>query len=400
MIYLDNAATTQIDDRVLEKMEPYLHEKYGNAGTIYSLGKDSHDAVENARAQVASLIGANPNQIIFTSGGSEANTLAFFGARNFLINMSRMGVVTSLIEHESVKYAVDKMCAEQHVVVDNEIIGGFHTWYVPPRKNSSVYSEDVIRLIKGDVTVGLVSIMHTNNETGLKTKGLEKIGKVCRELGVLFHTDCVQALGEDPIDVDKIGCDLLSISSHKIHGPKGVGVLYVRNKHWLEPVICGGNEQEFGLRGGTENVPGIVGFGEACKILNENFEKYSKSVAELRKLFYNCLVDELSRLGHEDIIHINGDLNLDERGKTLNLRFDGIDGETLLLLLDGTGICASAGSACRSHESEPSYVLTSMMIDEEDARNSVRFSFSRMNTKEEVKDAARVIASCVNVLLT
>lgn len=226
---------------------------------------------------------------------------------------------------------------------------------------------------------------------------IEEIGAICTQRGVLFHTDCVQAAGCHPIDAKKIGCNFLSFSSHKIHGPKGVGALFAKDKSILTPVIFGGAGQEFGLRAGTENVAGIVGFGAACEISTKSLHEDCIWVSALKQSFYMALTNALRKSGHADIVHINGSSFL-SNGKTLNLRLSGVDGQTLLLMLDGKDICISAGSACCSHEIQPSHVLTAMGLTDDEARNSIRISFSRMNTAAEVLNAANIIVSCIEIL--
>lgn len=386
MIYLDNAATTRIDHEVLDTMMPYLTTMYGNAGTIYKMGRDANIAVEKARRQVADFIGgAMPEQIIFTSGGTEANNLVFQGISNYLISNGKNHIVSSAIEHDSVLNAIRKVCSQK--LFDFTLVRPDGTGHIDPQSIKSVLRDGI---------TGLVSVMYVNNETGSENDIIE-IARTCRDNGVLFHTDCVQAAGCSPIDVHKIGCDFLTISSHKIHGPKGVGALYARDPSVLQPLIAGGAFQEFGLRGGTENVAGIVGFGKACEIAREHLRDSDVRCSVLKQLFFSHLKNNLDFYGCGDIIHINGDPVI-KHGKTINMRFDGVDGETLLLMLDSKDVYVSAGSACTSHESKPSHVLTAMGVTDEDARNSIRVSFSRLNTEEEVCDAAQIIASCVNTI--
>lgn len=388
MIYLDNASTTKMDDRVLDAMMPYLTESYGNAGTLYELGRRSADAVAVARKQVADMIGASPEQIIFTSGGSEANNFVFAGLSDYLLSVGKTRIVTSQIEHDSVLKAASKMCIKDR----------FDVSFVAPSPNGRVENNDTLRSLVSDKHTGLVSIMHTNNETGISNP-VGAIGEICREHGVLFHTDCVQAAGCADLNVDALRCDFLSLSSHKIHGAKGVGALYARDKSLLSPIISGGHEQEFGLRGGTENVAGIVGFGKACEIIRQHRVRAADYIGWLRQELYNLIKAKLERRGLGAILHLNGDVNLTtDDGKTMSVRFDGVDAETLLLMLDAYGVCVSAGSACRSHEQEPSHVLLAMGISPEDARNSIRLSVSRMNTIEEIERAAEIIADCVATL--
>lgn len=395
MIYLDNASTTQVDNRVIDAMMPFLTESYGNAGTLYELGRKSADAIMEARKYVADLIHAEPSQIIFTSGGSEANNMVFAGLRDYLLANNKTHIVTTKIEHDSILHMVEKMCNTQYVDGKTNIKDGFDATYISPVFNSCICPEDVENAITS--STGIVSIMHTNNETGI-VNNVAAIGKICKKHNVLFHTDCVQAAGCSELDVDEIGCDFLSISSHKIHGVKGVGALFVKDKSILSPLIYGGHSQEYGLRGGTENVAGIVAFGEACRILKEDFSRDVEYITALRKMLYDGIKEDLSSKGLNDIFHVNGNINLDEHGKTFNARFDGVDAETLLMLLDARGVCVSAGSACTSHEAKPSHVLLALGIDEEDIRNSIRFSVSRMNTNIEIIQASKIIADCVSIL--
>lgn len=388
MIYLDNAATTKMDERVLEEMLPYLTTEYGNAGTLYEFGRSANSAVQRARNQVALFLHASREQVIFTSGGSEANNLVFGGLKDCLKRIGKTHILVSAVEHDSVLRAAEALIKD-----------GFDVEYIPVSRECKVYPEAVESAIRDDT--GLVSVMYVNNETG-SVNPVEAIGEICARHNVLFHADCVQAAGCQPIDVTKIGCDFASISSHKIHGGKGVGALYVQDKSLLTPIIYGGSTQEFGLRAGTENVPGIVGFGRACEILmlcdKYNVTDDIEYISSLRRELFQLIQQGLASRGLPDILHINGDSDLSKNGKILNLRFDNIDAETLLLLLDIHGVCVSAGSACNSHEQMPSHVLLAMGISEEDARNSVRLSLSRMNTEDEIKEAAKIIVDCVILL--
>lgn len=390
MIYLDNAATTQIHPEVLEEMMPYLKEHYGNAGTLYSLGRTSAGAVDKSRRRVASLINAEPEEIIFTSGGSEANSMVFNGVKDYLKAIGKTHIVVSAIEHDSVLKAAK-----------NLIKDGFDITFLNVDSTGMIKWSMLEKLLKrGDV--GLVSIMHANNEIGTENP-VYLIGKLCREYDALFHTDCVQSLGSKVVNAKEIQCDFLSVSSHKIHGPKGIGALFVSknlsslDQGVFEPLIHGGIAQEFGLRGGTENVAGIVGFGKACEIIETNFGNLSAAVSFLRELFYSTLVSKFESYGVLEYFSANGDKK-HNTGKVLNVRFEDVDAETLVLLLDARGICVSAGSACRSHESKPSHVLTGIGLTDDEARDSVRVSFSIFNTAEEVKYAAEVVSECVMTL--
>lgn len=383
MIYLDNASTTPIDRRVLESMMPYLTTQYGNAGTLYKFGRAANEAIQNARAQVSRFVGASNGSIIFTSGGSESNNLVFRGVKEYLKRIGRTHVLVSAVEHDSVLRAAESLIKE-----------GFDVGYIPVQGDGSVSLTALEGLLRPDT--GLVSVMYVNNETGAVNPVCD-IGSLCMKHGVLFHTDCVQAAGCHAIDAVEIGCDFLSVSSHKIHGPKGVGALYVKDVTTITPLIYGGAEQEYGLRGGTENVAGIVGFGRACELSAAQLQEDKTYVSSLKQRFVTELTDALKERGMDGIIHINGG-SIMAPGKTVNLRIDGVDNESLILMLDNKEICISAGSACQSHESNPSHVLTAMGLKMEEARSSVRVSFSRMNTMEEIIEAAQTIAGFIGVL--
>ena len=388
MIYLDNAATTKIHPDVLQEMMPYLQEEYGNAGTLYSLGTRARDAVELARQRVATYIGAKPEQIVFTSSGSEANNMVFYGVKKYLEQIGKKHVAISMVEHDSVYECATNLYAPS--VKNGEktnIKDDFYTHYIPVERNCMLDMDKFLEILE-DENIGLVSVMYSNNETGV-VNPVHHVGKICRERGILFHTDCVQAAGFYGIKVDDLQCDFLTISGHKIHAPKGVGALYVRNKEIFNPMIYGGKSQEFGLRGGTQNVAGIVGLGKACEIATIGFKIYSM---DMKMHFYDTLVKSLN---HKKIIDINGD---HLRGKVLNIRIKNVDAETLLMMLNERGVCISAGSACRSHEAVPSRVLLAMGKTPDEAMESVRISFSAMNTLDEIHEAAEIVAECVNTL--
>lgn len=362
-------------------MMPYLTEEYGNAGSLHSLGRTAADAVNRAREQTAGLFGCTPEHIVFTSGGSEGNNTVFKGLLGKLLDSGKTHLVVSAIEHDSVLKAADSLI---------KCGFGFEVTYIKPESDGKISPQKVEDAITPHT--GLVSVMFVNNETGA-VNDISTIGGICKKHSVLFHSDCVQAAGQYPIEVDKLGVDFASMSAHKIHGPKGVGALYIRSPE-LKPLICGGAEQEFGLRGGTENVAGIVGLGYASETASQNMREDMILVSTLKQRFYMTLCEELKAFDQADCIHVNG-LSAIHPGKVLNVRIDGVDGETLLLMLDANGICVSAGSACRSHEAEPSHVLTAMGLSKEESRSSIRVSFSKFNTDEEVVSAAKTFASCV-----
>lgn len=381
MIYLDNAATTKIHDEVLDAMMPYLTEEYGNPGSLYRLGATAKRAVEKAREQVAEFVGArNTGQIMFTSGGTESNNMVV-NPEHYRYEINH--IITSEIEHDSILRLVGSIRS--------------NVTYLPVNEFGVVSVRDLKRHITR--YTGIVSIMYMNNEIG-SINPVKEIAELCNDKGILFHTDCVQAAGCIPINVQDIDCDFASISSHKIHGPKGVGALYARDRMWLEPMIYGGSSQEYGFRGGTENVAGIVGFGKACEIFN----KYSrdgvdvcKALTELKTAFWTELKKKSSELGMPDVC--DNASSASKPGKTLNVRFPGVDGEALVCLLGTKGVCISAGSACTSHEQKPSHVLMGIGLSENEARESVRISFSMMNNLEEVIEAADIIANAARNLL-
>lgn len=394
MIYLDNSATTPIHPEVLKAMMPYLKGGYGNAGAVYRIGRESAKAIRKAREQVAQLFNASANQIVFTSGGSEGNNMVFsYGMRCMLEERGKKHVVISQIEHDSVYEAVTHMFKPSGKA---DIKDDFYTQFIHTKSDGTVDVKHLEALLDEDESIGLVSVMYVNNETGA-VNPVNHIGEICRERGVLFHTDCVQAAGCHPIDTNIIGCDFATISGHKIYAPKGIGAIYIKDKTLARSLIYGGANQEFGIRGGTENVAGIVGLGKACDLICSDFGTQRVTVSLLKRLFYGNMISYLKEVNLEDRIHVNG-ASVGDVGKTLNLRVENIDSETLLLMLDAKGVCISAGSACHSHKSEPSRVLTAMGLSDDEARDSVRISFSSTNTPAEVEEAAAIFSSCIEAL--
>ena len=378
MIYLDNAATTKIHPEVVKAMMPYLTEQYGNAGSLYRLGRESAEAVTEARRQVATLLGCEPENVIFTSGGTEANNLAIKGLADYLIEQGKTHIITTQIEHDSIIHATEALI-KRH----------FDVTYLPVNDECKVSPEAVTEALRD--TTGLVAVMYANNETGA-IQPVEEIAQICRKNNILFLTDCVQAAGFQDINVERIGCDFLSISSHKIHGCKGMGALYTRDKNLLTPLISGGNSQEFGLRGGTENVAGIVGFGKACELARKNLIQRQIDIG-LSKGFMIHYLSEAKTQGVD--IGFNA---LNSTGKVINLRCGNVDAQTLVLMLDTRGICVSAGSACRSLESEPSRVLKAIGLTDEAARSSIRLSFSEHLSDNQAEDVAKTIVDCIRIL--
>lgn len=377
MIYLDSAATTQVADVVLEAMLPWLKDNYCNAGSIYKKGREAKAAIEKARGQVAKMFNSDPENIIFTSGGSEGNSFVFQAAAERLEASGKKHILVSSVEHDSVLRAAESLTKR-----------GFHVDYLPVSECGSVLFETVKQAITPET--GLVSIMLMNNETGV-INHLDFIARLCQERGILLHSDCVQAAGIWKINIEDVPLDFATISAHKFHGPKGVGCVYIRDPENCHALIQGGHNQEFGLRGGTENVAGIVGMGVAAETILDNLDYIQETVWNYRYLFWNIIN---KRLG--GTVRING--QWPALSKVLSIRVDGIDADTFVVAMDAAGVCLSAGSACRSLELEPSHVLTAMGLSPDEARSSVRVSFSGLNTELQVRDAARIFADTVNVL--
>lgn len=374
-VYLDNAATSPLDFRVLDAMMPYLTQQFGNPHSrSHMYGWEAEKAVENARAHIASLINAEPKEIIFTSGATESNNLAIKGSAKFY-GEKKKHFITTQLEHKCV---LDSL---RHLEME-----GFEVTYLPVKKDGTIDLEQLERSIRPD-TVG-VSIMMVNNEIGT-IQDLEQIGRICRERKIIFHTDAAQGYGKIPIDVDKMNIDLMSISGHKIYGPKGIGVLYVRRKKprvKLIPIINGGG-QERGLRSGTLPTPLAVGLGEASRIAAEEMKYDHEHVTNLHKYFMSK-VNEIPR------IYVNGS----EKGYPgiINISFEFIEGESLIMSLKNVAL--SSGSACTSASLEPSYVLRALGVNEELAHTSLRFGLGRFTTKEEIDFTLELLTDRVGIL--
>ena len=365
---------------------PYLTEKYGNPGSIHQMGTDAAKAVTAAREQVATFMGANdPSQIIFTSGGTEGNNLVFYGIYHELIFRSKYDIIISDIEHDSVHKAAERLRRGDYGM------HGFLLTKILPDKDGIISVKNILHQSDPE-HAGIISVMSANNELGTINPVYE-ICKLAHQNGALFHTDAVQASGMYDLQVWKNEYDFTTISSHKIHGPKGVGALYVKDPKTIDPLICGGAEQEFGLRGGTENVAGIIGFGKACELAGADCDLKKQNREKVNGFFIQTLI---KTLGETDSFYVNGSPPLDF--KSINLRFHGVDAETLVLMLSANGVCVSAGSACRAHESEPSRVLLSIGLTPEEARSSIRVSFSDFNTESEAEEAAIILARCVKTI--
>lgn len=360
-VYADNAATTRIAPQVLDAMLPYLKEEYGNSSTLYKLGREAKIAIEKAREQVAQVIGAKAEEIFFTGSGTEADNMALKGVLYGPAGKGKKHLITTKIEHHAILYTA--MALEKE---------GFQVTFLDVDKNGRVDLEELKQAITPDTA--LVSIMAANNEVGT-IQPIEEIGKICREKGVLFHTDAVQAFGHMPLDVNKMNIDLLSLSAHKINGPKGSGALYIRRGLGLRPVIEGGG-QERNRRSGTENVAGIVGLGQAAQLAMETMVEESARLKALAKK----LTDGVLQIP-ETIL--TGDPENRLPG-ACSFAISAIEGESLVLYLDMEGICTSTGSACSTGSLDPSHVLMAIGLSHEVSHGSLRVTLGRFNTEEEV----------------
>lgn len=378
MIYLDNASTTQVDTSVKNLIDKYLYENYGNAGSVHSFGAESKRAVDVARNQIATSLITSPENVIFTSCGSEANTLAIVGLANHLQSLHLNHIITTKYEHHSVLNAMKEM--ERR---------GFEVTYLDV-PNGLVQYKDFVAAVRDNT--GLVSIMYVNNELGTKND-IKPIYEFCKKREILFHSDCVQAIGTETIELGKTA-DMVSISGHKIHAPKGVGCLCTLYKNFLSNTIFGG-QQEFGIRPGTENVSSIVAFGQAMQNLSENKEQISVRIDTVSLGFGGRLLQLSEEQGFKFECNTSSSRNTP---KILSLRFNNIDAETLVIMLGERGVCVSAGSACSSHSSEPSHALKAVGLTDEQARSTIRVSFSEYNTVTEAHEAAEIVAECVSLL--
>jgi cysteine desulfurase len=376
-IYLDSAASTPVTDDVIQEMLPYLKQQFGNPSSIHSFGRETARAMQQSRRRVADLVGARPSEITFMSGGTEADNLAIKGAAEYAKNvLGRTHIITSQIEHD----AVLEPC------VDLERLG-YGVTYLPVTSKGEVRTEDLKHALTKETA--LVSIMHANNEVGT-IQPVKELCKIAHDSGALFHTDAVQAIGKIPVDVKNLEVDLMSMSSHKINGPKGVGALYIRQGLDIVPLIYGGG-QESELRSGTENVPGIVGFGKACELAAENLVTCQTQVSELR----DYLVDQvLKEMPHS---RLNGSTT-SRLPANAHFTFFGVNGEDLIIKLDENGIAASTGSACSVKKQKPSHVLKAMGFSYEEITGSLRLTLSLQNTKEEIDKTVQVLSNIVKEL--
>lgn len=375
-VYMDNNATTRTREEVIEAMMPYFRQIYGNASSIHQFGRPARTAIDDARKKVASLLGAaSAEEVIFTSGGTEADNFAIKGVVRALRSKGNH-IITSTIEH----HAVLNMCKS----LEKE---GCEVTYVGVDQYGVIKLDELKKAIT-DKTI-LITVMHANNEVGT-IEPVEEIGRIAKEKGIYFHTDAVQTVGKLPLDLKKANIDLLSLSGHKLYGPKGIGALYIRKGTKITPQMLGGHH-EMGKRAGTENVPGIVGLGVACELAAKELPYEGKKLTELRDYIYKGIV---SRIEH---VRLNG--HPEKRlPNTLNIGFKYLEGESIILNLDMEGIGVSTGSACTSGSLEPSHVLTAMGVDPAETQGSVRFSLGRDNTKEDADHLLEVLPPIIQRL--
>ena len=372
MIYLDNAASTAIHEEVIQEMLPFFNQFYGNPSSIHKLGRITHKAVQTARKQIANLINAKPEEIFFTSGGTESNNTALFG-----INKKKGNhIITSSIEHDAILEPCKKL---EH--------DGFKITYLPVNDKGLIDPLDLQNIISNDTC--LVSIMYANNEVGT-IQPIDKLSNICKTAHIPFHTDAIQAVGKIQIDVQKINVDMLSISSHKINGPKGVGALYIKSGVNMMPFVYGGG-QENGFRSGTENVANIVGFGKACDIVFSNLDKNLLSVKNLRNLLVSKILNEIPE------VVLNG--HTEKRlPNNAHLTFMGVNGEDLIIKLDENEIAASTGSACSVKTQKASHVLQAMGFSHEQISGSLRLTLGISNNEHEINETVHILKKVVSEL--
>lgn len=371
--YFDHAATTAVKEEVLKEMIPYYCIEYGNASSLYSIGRKSRKILENSREKVARVLNCKPKEIYFTSCGSESDNLAIKGIARKHKNKGKH-IITTKIEHPAVLNTCKSLEKD-----------GFTVTYLGVDKDGFISLEELKNSIREDTI--LISIMFANNEIGT-IEPIKEIGRIAKEKGVIFHTDCVQAVGNVKIDVKELGIDLLSLSSHKFYGPKGVGAIYINENVEFEKIQDGGH-QEKNKRAGTENIAGIVGLAKAIELADKNLEKYNSKLITLRDFYFDEITKNIPN------VKINGSKEKRLPGNA-NVSFKNVNGEQLLLELDSLGICASSGSACTSGQSEPSHVLTAIGLNAEYIQGSLRTTFGEENTKEDVEFLIKSIIEITN----
>lgn len=374
-VYLDHAATTATDSRVVECMLPYMTETFGNASSLHGFGRSAAAAVDEARATIARIFHAKPQEIYFTSGGTESDNWALRGVANANRKFGKH-IISTEVEHPAVKETLKRLEKD-----------GFEVTYLPTDSEGRISVEEFEQAVREDTI--LVSVMFANNETGA-VQPIREIGRFCKENGIIFHTDAVQAVGSIPIDVEEYGIDLMSLSAHKFHGPKGIGLLYIRNGVKIERLVYGGH-QERTYRAGTTNTPGIVGMAKALELTVSEMAENNEKVKKMRDHFLDRVLKEIP------YCKLNGGREHRLVGNA-NLSFDFIEGESILMTLDLKGIAVSSGSACSSGSLEPSYVILALGATMEEAHSSIRFSFGKDNTMEETDYAADVLKETVEKL--
>jgi len=373
LIYLDNAASTPVHSEVLEEMIPFLQDQFGNPSSIHKYGRTALRAIQNARKQIAHLINAEPKEILITSGGTESNNTALFG-----IAHAKKGnhLIISSIEHDAI--------LEPCKTLEKE---GFDITYIPVNDTGLVNTKDIENSISAETC--LVSIMFANNEVGT-IQPIQEISEICHQKNIVFHSDAVQAIGKVDFDVKKLGIDLLSLSSHKINGPKGVGALYIRNGIEIQPYIYGGG-QEHGMRSGTENVASIVGFGKACELAKENMQKNISHILNLQSMLITKVMKEIPH------VTLNG--HKEQRiPNNAHFTFLGVNGEDLIIKLDENGIAASTGSACSVHVQKESHVLKAMGFSHDQITGSLRLTVGILNTNLEIEKTVEILKIVVKEL--
>ena len=375
MIYADNAATTKMCPAAIQAMATCMEENYGNPSSLYAFGQQAREALEDARERIAACLGCTPREITFTSGGSEADNQAIFSAAKLGARKGKKHIISTAFEHHAVLHTLDTLKQQ-----------GFDITLLDVHKNGVVTAQQVQDAIREDTC--LVTVMFANNEIGT-IQPIAEIGKVCRERGVLFHTDAVQAVGHIPVNVARQNIDMLSLSAHKFHGPKGIGVLYAKRGIPLDSLIHGG-AQERGKRAGTENLPAIVGMAAALEQATANLDAYAAKLTPLR----DRLIAGLDKIPYSEL---NGDREQKLPG-TVNFCFEGIEGEALLLLLDDKGVCASSGSACTSGSLDPSHVLLAIGRPHEVAHGSLRLSLDDTITQDQVDYIIQAVTEVVRYL--
>ena len=372
-IYMDHSATTPLDPQVLQAMLPFFSEKFGNASSLHSFGLEAKEALEEAREKVAKLLGADPEEIVFTSGGTESDNLALKGIARRNRELGRH-IITTQMEHPAILETCRKLEKE-----------GYEVTYLPVTSEGLVEPAALEAAIRPDTI--LISVMHANNEVGT-IQPIEEIGRIAAERDIYLHSDAVQSVGKIATDVNALGVDLLSLSAHKLYGPKGVGALYIRRGTKIESIVQGGGHER-GLRSGTENIPGIVGLGRAAELCRERMNADGQKLTELSARLAGEVLEKIKDAW------VNGSMKRRLPG-SLNFGFKYVEGESLLLFLDSKGIAVSTGSACSSHKLEPSHVLLSLGLKPEECHGSLRITMGRSNTEEEVDYAAECIVEAVD----